>query len=47
MNCPAAARNLISVARKCVRTYTGPGWPVLPLQRTARAPGTELGLASG
>lgn len=32
-NCPATARNLVSVARRCVGTYTGPGWPVLPLQR--------------
>ena len=32
-NCPASARNLVSVARRCVRTYIGPGWPVLPLQR--------------
>jgi DNA-binding transcriptional LysR family regulator len=32
-NCPTSARNLVSVARRCVRTYTGPGWPVLPLQR--------------
>jgi len=39
-SCPAAARNLFTVARDCVRTYTGPGWPVLPLQRVPSARGS-------
>jgi DNA-binding transcriptional LysR family regulator len=34
-SCPAAVRNLVAVARNCVRSYTGPGWPVLPLRRGA------------
>jgi DNA-binding transcriptional LysR family regulator len=39
-NCPAAVRNLVAVARRCVRTYSGPGWPVLPLRRVAAARGS-------
>jgi DNA-binding transcriptional LysR family regulator len=46
-NCPATARNLVSVARKCVRTYTGLGWPALPLQRSAPAAGADRRAPSG